>query len=85
MKLKKDNNENKLDSYIYKMLNSIKGNRKDEFIDTAMRVIWSQGKDIPEILIKNNEGVDWKGLGHSFVAGLTQERYLYNKEENENE
>ena len=83
--LKKDKNENKLDGYIYKMLNSIKGNRKDEFVDTAMRVIWSQGKDIPEILIKNNEGVDWKELGHSFIAGLTQERYMVNKEENENE
>lgn len=82
--LKKDKNENKLDGYIYKMLNSIKGNRKDEFVDTAMRVIWSQGKDIPEILIKNNEGVDWKELGHSFIAGLTQERYIGNKEENEN-
>lgn len=84
-KLKKENNQNKLDGYIYKMLNSIKGNRKDEFVDTAMRVIWSQGKDIPEILIKNNEGVDWKELGHSFIAGLTQERYINNKEENENE
>ena len=85
MKLKKDKNENKLDGYIYKMLNSIKGNRKDEFVDTAMRVIWSQEKDIPEILIKHNEGVDWKELGHSFIAGLTQERYEKNKEENENE
>lgn len=84
-KLKKENNQNKLDGYIYKMLNSIKGNRKDEFVDTAMRVIWSQGKDIPEILIKNNEGVDWKELGHSFIAGLTQERYVKNKEEDENE
>lgn len=85
MQLKKDKNENKLDGYIYKMLNSIKGNRKDEFVDTAMRVIWSQGKDIPELLIKNNESVDWKELGHSFIAGLTQERYEKNKEENENE
>ncbi|MGN1298206.1 MAG: type I-B CRISPR-associated protein Cas8b1/Cst1 [Clostridia bacterium] len=83
--LKKNNNENKLDGYIYKMLNSIKGNRKDEFIDTAIRVIWSSGKDIPEILIKNNEGVDWKELGHSFIAGLTQAGYIKNEEVKENE
>ena len=82
--LKRSNNENKLDGYIYKMLNSIKGNRKTEFIDMAIRVIWSSGKDIPEILTKNNEGVDWKELGHSFISGLTQERYIGNKEENEN-
>lgn len=84
MKLKKDKNENKLDGYIYKMLNSIKGNRKTEFVDTAIRVIWSIGKDIPEILTKNNEGVDWKELGQSFISGLTQERYIGNKEENKN-
>lgn len=83
--LKKNNNENKLDGYIYKMLNSIKGNRKDEFTDTAIRVIWSSGKDIPEILIKNNEGVDWKELGHSFIAGLTQAGYIKNEEVKENE
>lgn len=37
--LKGKNNENKLDGYIYKMLNCIKGNRKDEFIDIAIRVM----------------------------------------------
>lgn len=83
--LDKNNNKNKLDGYIYKMLNSIKGNRKDEFIDVAMRVIWSSGKDIPEILIKNNEGVGWKELGHSFIAGLTQIGYIKNEEVKENE
>lgn len=83
--LDKNNNKNKLDGYIYKMLNSIKGNRKDEFIDVAIRVIWSVEKDIPEILIKNNEEVEWKELGHSFIAGLTQKGYIKNKEVKENE
>ena len=83
--LKKQNNENKLDSYIYKMLNCIKGNRKDEFTDTAIRVIWSVGKDVPEILVKNCEEVDWKELGHSFISGLTQSKYIKNQEVKENE
>ena len=83
--LKKQNNENKLDSYIYKMLNCIKGNRKDEFTDTAIRVIWSVGKDVPEILVKNCEEVDWKELGHSFISGLTQSKYIKNQEAKENE
>lgn len=83
--LKKQNNENKLDSYIYKMLNCIKGNRKDEFVDTAIRVIWSVGKDVPEILVKNCEEVDWKELGHSFISGLTQSKYIKNQEVKENE
>lgn len=54
-------------------------------MDTAIRVIWSSGKDIPEILTINNEGVSWKELGHSFIAGLTQPRYQKNKEVKENE
>lgn len=84
-KFKKEKNENKLDSYIYKMLNCIKGNRKDEFMDTAIRVIWSAGKDVPEILVQNNEEVNWKELGHSFVSGLTQVKYIKNEEVKEDE
>lgn len=82
--LEKDNNENKLDSYIYKMLNCIKGNRKNEFVDTAIRVIWSVGKDVPEILVKNNEEVEWQELGHSFIAGLTRSKYVKDEEEKKN-
>ena len=84
-KLEKENSENKLDSYIYKMLNCIKGNRKSEFVDTAIRVIWSAGKDVPEILVKNNEEVDWQELGHSFVSGLTRGKYVKNEEEKDDE
>lgn len=84
-KLEKENSTNKLDSYIYKMLNCIKGNRKNEFVDTAIRVIWSIGKDVPEILVKNNEEVDWKELGHSFVSGLTRGKYVKNEEEKNDE
>lgn len=74
-KLRKDNNENKLDGYIYKMLNCIKTNNKDDFTDIAIRTLWSMGKDIPEILVKNNEDITWQELGHSFIAGLTSNIY----------
>ena len=79
--LKRNNNENKLDGYIYKMLNCIKTNNKNGFTDIAIRIIWSTGKDIPEILVKNNENINWQELGHSFISGLTSARYV--KEENE--
>ena len=74
--LKKSNNDNKLDGYIYKMLNCIKTNNRKDFTDIAIRVMWSSGKDIPEILVKNNENINWQELGHSFIAGLTSPRYL---------
>ena len=80
-KLKKDRNENKLDGYIYKMLNCIKTNNKNEFIDIAIRILWSSGKDIPNILVRNNENISWQELGHSFIAGLTSNGVNNNNEE----
>lgn len=78
--LKKSNNDNKLDGYIYKMLNCIKTNNKKDFTDIAIRIIWSSGKDVPEILVKNNENITWQEIGHSFISGLTSSKYM--KEEN---
>jgi len=85
--LKKKNDDNKLDGYIYKMLNCIKTNDKNGFIDIAIRIIWSSGKDVPKILVKNNENLNWQELGHSFISGLTSPRYVKkeNKEDSENE
>ena len=84
--LKRNNNENKLDGYIYKMLNCIKTDNKKDFIDIAIRVIWSSGKDIPDILVKEDENIKWQELGHSFIAGLTSTKYnKENEEENVNE
>ena len=82
--LKSQNNENKLDGYIYKMLNCIKTNNKNEFTDVAIRILWSMGKDVPQILVKNNENVEWQELGHSFIAGLSSTS-INNKEEKEYE
>jgi len=76
--LKQDNNENKLDGYIYKMLNCIKTNNKNEFTDIIIRTLWSMGKDVPEILVRNNDDIEWQELGHSFIAGLTSK---YEKKE----
>ena len=42
------------------------------------------GKDVPQILVKNNENVEWQELGHSFIAGLSSTS-INNKEEKEYE
>lgn len=84
-KLKMEGNDNKLNGFIYKMLNSIKVNQKDRFTDTAIRLIWMADKDVPEILVKNNEEVNWIELGHSFISGLTQSKYEGKKGGLENE
>lgn len=79
--LENKKNENKLDGYIYRMLNCIKTNDKNEFIDIAIRIIWSSGKSIPNHLVRNNENLNWQELGHSFIAGLTSPKFVNNKEE----
>lgn len=71
--LKSKNNENKLDGYVYQMLNYIKANDKKGFVDIAMRIIAPVGKGIPRILVQNNENLNWQELGHSFIAGLMPE------------
>ena len=52
-----------------------------EFIDIAIRILWSSGKDIPNILVRNNENISWQELGHSFIAGLTSNGVNNNNEE----
>ena len=37
------------------------------------------------ILVKNCEEVDWKELGHSFISGLTQSKYVKSEEVKNNE
>ena len=81
--LRSQNNENKLDGYIYKMLNCIKTNNRNEFTDVAIRILWSMGKDVPQILVKNNENVEWQELGHSFIAGLSS-NIINNKGDKDN-
>ena len=81
--LRSQNNENKLDGYIYKMLNCIKTNNRNEFTDVAIRILWSMGKDVPQILVKNNENVEWQELGHSFIAGLSSNK-INNKGDKDN-
>ena len=81
--LKRQNNDNKLDGYIYKMLNCIKTNNRNEFTDVAIRILWSMGKDVPQILVKNNENIEWQELGHSFIAGLSS-NIINNKGDKDN-
>ncbi len=83
--LKKAHAENKIDSYAYKMLNSIKvGNRK-EFMDTVIRLHIAMGKDVSQIFIEvmQDTGLDFESIGHSFLSGLISNKYEKKGEENQ--
>lgn len=75
--LKQKKEENKLDSYEYKMLNSLKSGNKQEFIDIVIRIHMSLGKDVSPIFLEvMQEGnLDFTSIGHSFIAGLISNKY----------
>ena len=81
--LKAKNEENKLDGYVYKMLNSIKSGNKKEFMDIVIRIHMSMAKDVSPIFLEvmQNSDLDFESIGHSFVSGLISNKLEKNNEE----
>lgn len=81
--LKRTGEENKIDGYTYRMLNSIKAGNKKQFMDIVIRIHMSMGKDISPIFIETmqEEGLDFESIAHSFLSGLISNRYEKNSEE----
>lgn len=75
--LKRNGEENKLDGYTYKMLNSIKVGNKKEFMDIVLRIHMSMGKDVSPIFIETMQDtdLDFESIAHSFLAGLISNKY----------
>lgn len=77
-RLKQDGELNKLGSYTYKMLNSIKAGNKREFMDIVIRLNMSLGRDVSSIFLEvmqEENGLDFESIGHSFIAGLISNKY----------
>lgn len=81
--LKSKGEDNKLDGYTYKMLNSIKAGNKKEFMDIVIRLHMAKGKDVSPIFIETMQttGLDFESIGHSFLAGLISNKYEKKEEE----
>lgn len=81
--LKRTREENKIDGYTYKMLNSIKAGNKKQFMDIVIRIHMSMGKDVSPIFIDTmkTEGLDFEAIAHSFLAGLISNKYEKKDEE----
>lgn len=75
--LKRNGEENKLDGYTYKMLNSIKVGNKKEFMDIVLRIHMSMEKDVSPIFIETMQDtdLDFESIAHSFLAGLISNKY----------
>ena len=85
--LKKKGEDNKINGYAYKMLNSIRAGNKKELMDTILRIHISMGKEVSPIFIEimKDSNLDFEAIGHSFLAGLISERKEENKEVKVNE
>ena len=81
--LKRKNEDNKLDGYTYRMLNSIKAGNKKEFMDIVIRLHIAMGKDVSPIFIETMQttGLDFESIGHSFLSGLISNKYEKKEEE----
>ena len=79
--------ENKLDGYIFRMLNCIKQGDRNEFMDIVIRLHISIEKSISPIFIESmkEEGLAFEDIGHSYLSGLASERYKKEEEENKDE
>ncbi|MFR5766091.1 MAG: type I-B CRISPR-associated protein Cas8b1/Cst1 [Clostridia bacterium] len=82
---KKKNIDNKLDGYIYKMLNCIKQGDKSDFMDMIIRLHISIEKSVSPIFIESmkNGDLTFEDIGHSFLAGLASNRYVSNDNKEE--
>ena len=78
---KKKDAENKLNGICYKILNALKTNNIDSFMDTLLNCYLYVGTSVPKIftdtLIDEN---NFKTIGYAFMNGLIGERENKTKE-----
>ena len=77
MVLKSKNEDNKLNGFTYKMLNSIKSGNKKEFMDIVIRIHMFMQRDISPIFLEvmQDGDLDFESIGHSFVSGLISNKF----------
>ena len=80
--LKSRGEENKLNGFTYKMLNSIKLGNKKEFMDSVIRIHMFMQKDVSPIFLEvmQDSCLDFESIGHAFVSGLISNKFDKNKE-----
>lgn len=77
----KDPNTSKLSGISYRLLNALKVNDKDMFMDTILNCYLYVKKSVPPVLLeilKDEEDV-FKTVGYAFVSGLIEGQDIQNK------
>ena len=81
----KEKKENRINGYVYKMLNSIRTGNVVDFMEVVVRIHTDLRKDVPIAFIDamSEEGLDFEAVGHSFLSGLISNRYQDKKKNGE--
>lgn len=67
-------NSRKVDGIVYKLLNALKINNRDGFMDVVLNCYSYQGKQVPKWFVQIFENEEmFKTIGYSFVAGIIGE------------
>ena len=84
-KLKRNNSDNKLNGYTYKILNNCKSGNTKELLDTIIRLHLFVEEDVSPIFIDaiNNKDLDLVTVGQAFVSGLISEKFDNQKQNKE--
>ena len=84
---KNSGTDSRLNTIIYKLLNTVKVGNRHAFIDIVLRLFNNCKMNVPsamvEILADNDN--DFENIAYAFISGLSSDRYIKeNKEENGN-
>lgn len=78
---KRKNAENKLNGISYRLLNALKTNNRDMFMDTILNCYLYVQREVPSIFLDAlRDDLAFKSIGYAFVAGLIEERDDNNKD-----
>ncbi|MEN3042354.1 MAG: type I-B CRISPR-associated protein Cas8b1/Cst1, partial [Fervidobacterium sp.] len=70
--LEKNQEENKIQTIAYKLLNSAKTGNKNLFLDTLMRLYINRSIEVPKAIFEmiHESNMDFETLAQSYIAGL---------------
>lgn len=75
MEYRNKKSESKLNGISYRLLNALKVNSKDRFMDTVLNCYLYTNKAVPAILLEGlKDDVAFKTIGYAFVSGLIMEK-----------
>ena len=70
--IKGENQENKIQGIVYRLLNAAKSNNRADFMDIVLRVHLTYGQEVPVLFLDvfKEEKLSFDEIAHSFITGL---------------